>query len=97
MRLGLFVRFQWKALATANSRGNTSEVQDSNRCQATTDGDKPRVVPGTNVDTAAVDDDPEAASKLSADARDFGPGATRVEMNVVGGMTTKGIQTPPTP
>lgn len=57
--------------------------------EATNEGDKPRVAPGTNEDTAAGDDDAITASKSPAVVREVGPGATDVEMTAAGGIASK--------
>ncbi|KAH6926139.1 hypothetical protein HPB50_015252 [Hyalomma asiaticum] len=57
--------------------------------EATYEGDKHCVAPGTNVDKAAVDDDATAASKLSTATREGGQGATDAEMTEAGAIALK--------
>ncbi|KAL3205145.1 hypothetical protein MRX96_052994, partial [Rhipicephalus microplus] len=56
--------------------------------EATDEGDKHSAAPGTNVDTAAVDD-ATAASKSSKAARKGGPGTTDAEMTKAGAIALK--------
>ncbi|KAH7969745.1 hypothetical protein HPB52_021713 [Rhipicephalus sanguineus] len=56
--------------------------------EGTSEGDKPRVAPGTKAENKAEDDDAKAASKSSAAAREVGPGTTDVEMTAAGGIAS---------
>lgn len=57
--------------------------------EATYEGDKHCVAPGTNVDKAAVDDDATAASKSSTATRKGDQGATDAEMTEAGAIALK--------
>ncbi|KAL3210003.1 hypothetical protein MRX96_037547 [Rhipicephalus microplus] len=57
--------------------------------ESTNKGDKHSGAPGTNLDTAAVENDATAASKSSSAAREGGPEATDAEMTKAGAIAFK--------
>ncbi|KAL3215993.1 hypothetical protein MRX96_051246, partial [Rhipicephalus microplus] len=72
-----------KALPRPLNRSSGAALESTNK------GDKHSGAPGTNLDTAAVENDATAASKSSSAAREGGPEATDAEMTKAGAIAFK--------